>query len=67
MFVAEIVGRGSIIEDEPSPQDFPVGTTIRTTGPDDVWALDDTGRMLLNGIPTNVRSNGAKALSTKMC
>ena len=31
-FLAMITGRGSIIIDEPSPQDFPVGTSVRTIG-----------------------------------
>ena len=57
-FVAMIVGKGwSIIIDEPSPQDFPAGTPVQTKGQDDVWTLDESGRMLLNGIPTNLQSS----------
>ena len=55
-FVALIVWKGSIIIDESSPQDFPVGTSVRTIGQDDAWTLDESGRMLLNGIPTNLQS-----------
>ena len=62
-FVAQVVGRGSLIIDEPSPQNFPVGTCIRTTGPDYVWTLDESGRMLLNGIPTNQLSDQQRGMS----
>ena len=41
-FVTQIIGRGSLIIDEPSPQDFPMGTSVRTIGPDDQWTTDDT-------------------------
>ena len=41
---------------KPSPQDFQAGPTVRTKGQDDVWTLDESGRMLLNGIPTNLQS-----------
>ena len=61
-FVSLITGRGSIIIADPSPRDFPMGTSVRTSGQDDVWALDDSGRMLLNGIPTNLQS-GQRTLS----
>ena len=37
-------------------QTFPPGTSVRTTGPDDEWTMDDNGRMYLNGIPTNLHS-----------
>ena len=55
-FVSLITGRGSITIDDPSPRDFPIGTSVRTTGQDDVWTVDESGRMLLNGIPTNLLS-----------
>ena len=52
-FVTQIVGRGSVLTDEPLPQDYIMGPSVRTIGPDDQWTTDDAGRMLLNGIPTN--------------
>ena len=55
-FVSQIIGRGSIFIEDPAPADFPAGTLIRTTGPDDQWTADDDGRMYLNGIPTNMHS-----------
>ena len=55
-FVSQIVGKGSIFIDDPSPTDFPMGTSVRTIGPDDQWTIDDNGRMHLNGIPTNMHS-----------
>ena len=55
-FVSLITGRGSIIIEDPAPADFPPGTSVRTTGPDDEWTIDDDGRMYLNGIPTNLPS-----------
>ena len=53
---ALITGKGSIIIEDPAPRDFPPGTSVRTTGQDDVWTVDENGRMLLNGIPTNIHS-----------
>ena len=50
-FVAQVVGRGSLIIDEPSPQDFPMGGSVRTLGPDDQWRTDQTDRLLVNGVP----------------
>ena len=35
---------------------FPIGTSVRTIGPEDQWTIDDNGRMHLNGIPTNMHS-----------
>ena len=55
-FVSLVTGRGSIIIEDPAPADFPPGTSVRTTGPDDEWTMDDNGRMYLNGIPTNLHS-----------
>ena len=34
-FVSQIVGKGSIFIDDPSPTDFPIGTSVRTIGPED--------------------------------
>ena len=53
-FVSLITGKGSIFIEDPAPADFPLGTSVRTTGPDDQWTMDDDGRMYLNGIPTNI-------------
>ena len=39
---------------DPAPTDFPMGTPVRTIGPDDQWTIDENGRMHLNGIPTNM-------------
>ena len=50
-FIAQITGRGSLIIDEPSPQDFSMGTSIRTIGPDDLWTTDETERLLLMAFP----------------
>ena len=55
-FVSLIIGRGSIIIEDPAPRDFPPGTSVRTTGQDDEWTMDENGRMFLNGIPTNIHS-----------
>ena len=55
-FVSKIVGRGSIFIDDPSPTDFPIGTSVRTIGPEDQWTIDEDGRMQLNGILTNMHS-----------
>ena len=55
-FVSLITGKGSIIIEDPAPRDFPIGTSVRTTGQEDVWTVDDNGRMLLTGIPTNLPS-----------
>ena len=55
-FVSLIVGKGSIIIEDPAPRDFPPGTSVRTTGQEDEWSVDGNGRMLLNGIPTNIHS-----------
>ena len=55
-FVSQMVGRGSIFIDDPAPTEFPVGTSVRTIGPEDEWTVDDNGRMYLNGIPTNMHS-----------
>ena len=55
-FVSQITGKGSIFIDDPSPTDFPIGTSSRTTGPEDQWTIDDSGRMHLDGIPTNMHS-----------
>ena len=55
-FVSLIIGRGSIVIEDPAPADFLLGTSVRTTGPDDEWTIDDDGRMYLNGIPTNLHS-----------
>ena len=55
-FVSQSTGRGSIFIEDPAPSDFPIGTSVRTTGPDDHWTVDDDGRMYLNGIPTNMHS-----------
>ena len=49
-FVSQITGRGSIFIEDPAPADFPAGASVRTTGPDDHWTVDDDGRMCLNGI-----------------
>ena len=62
-FVSLITGRGSIIIEDPAPADFPPGTSVRTTGPDDEWTMDDDGRMYLNGIPTNLHSGQRKDTS----
>ena len=56
-FVSMITGKGSIIIDDPAPTDFPPGTSVRTIGPDDEWTMDENGRMILNGIPTNIHSD----------
>ena len=53
-FVSVVTGRGSIFIEDPAPVDFPSGTSVRTTGPDDQWTMDEDGRMYLNGIPTNL-------------
>ena len=42
-FVSQITGKGSIFID-PSPADFPIGTSVRTIGPDDQWTIDEQGR-----------------------
>ena len=55
-FASQITGRGSIFIEDPAPADFPPGTSVRTTGPDDKWTMDDDGKMYLNGIPTNIHS-----------
>ena len=55
-FVSQITGKGSIFIDDPAPTDFPIGTSVRTIGPDDQWTIDENGRMHLNGIPTNMHS-----------
>ena len=55
-FVSQITGKGSIFIDDPSPADFPMGTSVRTIRPDDQWTIDVQGRMLLNGIITNMHS-----------
>ena len=55
-FVSQIIGKGSIFADDPSPTDFPIGTSARTTGPDDQWIIDDNGRMHLDGVPSNMHS-----------
>ena len=54
--MSQITGRGSIFIEDPAPADFPPGTSVRTTGPDDQWTMDDDGRMYLTGIPTNIHS-----------
>ena len=59
-FVSLITGRGSIFIEDPAPADFPPGTSVRTTGPDDQWTMDDDGRMYLNGIPTNIHPGQRK-------
>ena len=56
-FVSKIIGRGSIFIDDPSPTDFPIGTSVRTIGPEDHWTIDEDGRMQVNGIPTNMHSS----------
>ena len=50
------VGKGSINIEDPAPRDFPPGTAVRATGQEDEWTMDENGRMLLNGIPTNIHS-----------
>ena len=55
-FVSQVTGKGSIFIDDPSPADFPIGTSVRTVGPDDQWRIDEQGRMLLNGIITCMHS-----------
>ena len=55
-FVSQIIGKGSIFIDDPSPTDFPIGTSVRTTGSEDQWTIDEDGRVHLNGIPTNMHS-----------
>ena len=55
-FVSKVVGRGSIFIDDPSPTEFPIGTSVRTIGPEDQWTIDENGRMHLNSIPTNMHS-----------
>ena len=55
-FVSKVVGRGSIFIDDPSPTEFPIGTSVRTIGPEDQWTIDENGRMHLNNIPTNMHS-----------
>ena len=55
-FVSKITGRGSIFIDDPSPTEFPIGTSVRTIGPEDQWTIDENGRMHLNSIPTNMHS-----------
>ena len=55
-FVSLITGKGSIIIDDPAPTDFPSGTSVRAIGPDDEWTWMKNGRMILNGIPTNIHS-----------
>ena len=55
-FVSQVVGKGSIFIDDPSPTDFPIGTSVRTIGPEDEWTIDGDGRMHLNGVPTNMHS-----------
>ena len=52
-FVSLITGRGSIIIGSCTNR---LSTTVRTTGSDDEWTIDDNGRMYLNGIPTDVHS-----------
>ena len=64
-FVSQVVGRGSIFIDDPAPADFPAGTSMRTTGPDDQWTVDDEGRMYLNGIPANMHSEQRITTPTK--
>ena len=46
-FVSVVTGRGSIFIEDPAPADFPSGTSVRTTGPDDQWTMDEDGRMYL--------------------
>ena len=55
-FVSLITGRGSIIIEDPAPRDFPPRTSVKTTGQEDMWTVDENGRMLLNGIPTKIHS-----------
>ena len=55
-FVSKVTGRGSIFIDDPSPTEFPIGTSVRTIGPEDQWTVDEDGRMHLNSIPTNMHS-----------
>ena len=55
-FVSKVIGRGSIFIDDPSPTEFPIGTSVRTIGPEDQWTIDENGRMHLNSIPTNMHS-----------
>ena len=55
-FVSLITGKGSILIEDPAPRDFPPGASVWTTGHKDVWTVDENGRMLLNGIPTNIQS-----------
>ena len=63
-FVSQITGKGSIFIDDPSPTHFPIGTSVRTIGPDDQWTIDKNGRMHLNGIPTNMHS-GQKVITSR--
>ena len=56
-FVSQVIGKGSIFIDDPSPTDFPIGTSVRTIGPEDQWTIDEDGRRHLNGItPKNAPS-----------
>ena len=55
-FVSQVTGKGSIFIDDPAPTDFPIGTSVRTIGPEDQWTIDENGQMHLNGIPTNMHS-----------
>ena len=58
-FVSLIVGKGSIIIEDPAPRDFPPETSVRTTGQEDEWSVDENGRMLLTvSLPTSNRDRG---------
>ena len=66
-FVSQVIGKGSIFIEDPSPTDFPIGTLVRTIGPEDQWTIDEDGRMHLNGIPTNMHSAQQVYLEKQKC
>ena len=55
-FPSLIIGKGSIVMEDLAPRDHPPGTSVRTTGQDDEWTMDENGTMFPNGIPTNIHS-----------
>ena len=61
--MSQVVGKGSIFIEDPSPTDFPIGTSVRTIGPEDQSTIDGNGRMHLNGVATNMHSTQQAGVS----